>query len=120
MYPWGDAWPPPAGSGNYAGSEIHKTVSTHRTIAGYDDGFAGTSPVGSFKPSAHGIYDLGGNVWEFCSDGPADDPNSRWMMGGSWEDATEESLAVANRARGNDERRYSHRGFRCVLAFTDE
>jgi formylglycine-generating enzyme required for sulfatase activity len=120
LYPWGDDWPPPPGAGNYAGAEIHKAVSIHRTIAGYDDGFAATSPVGSFKPNPNGLYDLGGNVWEFCSDGPADDGNSRWMMGGSWENATEESLTVANRARGNDARRYSHRGFRCVLASANE
>ena len=29
-------------------------------------------------------------------------------------------VAVANRARGHDTRRYSHRGFRCVLTFTEE
>ena len=85
-------------------------------ISGYNDGFAGTSPVGSFKPNAFGIYDLGGNAWEFCADGPSSGAqNARWMMGGSWADFAKEALSISNRARGEGNRRYSHRGFRCVL-----
>jgi formylglycine-generating enzyme len=32
------------------------------------DGFAGLAPVKSFPPSGYGIYDMGGNVWNWCSD----------------------------------------------------
>lgn len=66
IYPWGIAMPPLAKSGNFAGEEAK--VMLGQSIRGYRDGYRATAPRGSFSPNSLGIYDLGGNVAEWCSD----------------------------------------------------
>jgi hypothetical protein len=103
QFPWGNQWPPPRDGGNYA------------VIEGRNDGFSATAPAGSFAANSLGIYDLGGNVWEWCSD--LYKPGSRWgvLRGGSWSNNRRSELLTSYRNVVDRSERDVIYGFRCVL-----
>ncbi len=133
VYPWGNTWPPPEGIGNLADSSLKKpgVPSSALELPGVkdnlqrgrldyrDDGFATTAPVGSYAPNALGLYDMTGNVWEWCEDLMAphrkDFPHNRVLMGGSWVDGIGVPLQLTHREDGTPTRRSAFCGYRVVL-----
>ncbi len=113
-YPWGTDWPPPAGYGN-VGDEAHEAVFHQSSIKGFRDGFAGTAPVMSFAPNQLGIYDLTGNIWEFCEDWYNDDKRYRVLRGSHFNDYKSKYLCSSYRASRSPEEFWSCDGFRVVI-----
>jgi formylglycine-generating enzyme len=60
---WGDEFLPP--DGKHMANTFQGNFPYRNTA---EDGFAGTSPVKSFPPNGYGLYDMAGNVWQWCSD----------------------------------------------------
>ena len=61
-FSWGDELTP---GGKYAANIWTGHFPAENTKA---DGYIGTSPVSAFPPNGYGLYDMGGNVWVWCSD----------------------------------------------------
>jgi serine/threonine protein kinase len=113
VYPWGTAWPPPPGAGNYTGEETGSDVA----IKGYNDGFAWTSPVGSFKPNQYGLYDMGGNVWQWCKDSWNEKSTGKVLRGASWYNGARKlSLLSSCRVHAAPDSSTDNYGFRIVRA----
>jgi len=136
-YAWGDELKP---SGKWAANIWQGRFPLKNLV---EDGYVRTSPVTAFPPNGFGLYDVGGNVWQWCSDwyrpdyfetlaaggvarnpqGPADslDPTEpgirkRVQKGGSFlcSDRYCSRYLVGSRGRGAADSGGSNVGFRCV------
>ncbi|MFF4260204.1 formylglycine-generating enzyme family protein [Streptomyces sp. NPDC001663] len=72
LYPWGDELTP---DGEHR-CNIWQGHFPFKNTA--EDGYVGTAPVSAYRPSGYGLYNVAGNVWEWCADGwSTDHPESR-------------------------------------------
>jgi formylglycine-generating enzyme required for sulfatase activity len=131
-YPWGDSPDDGKGWANCPDQGLKKKLPNAPaawTFFSWDDGFVFTSPVGSFKPNAFGLYDMIGNAWEWCSDwcdgdyyanSPKTDPQgpasglTRVLRGGCWF-SSPRLCRSAMRLRNAPVIRYGSIGFRVVV-----
>lgn len=62
LYPWGDELQP---QGRWMANTFQGHFPDRDTG---EDGFRGIAPVAQFPPNGYGLYDMAGNVWQWCSD----------------------------------------------------
>lgn len=105
-FPWGTDWPPPKDAGNYA-DRLHV------------DSFPETSPVGSFRANPLGLYDMGGNVDQWCEDWYNSRQKERVLRGGGWASDSRSGLLSSRRGFAKPEYTMLAAGFRCVLTARD-
>jgi formylglycine-generating enzyme required for sulfatase activity len=117
IYPWGQGWPPSAGAGNFSDESVGETTSFPGYIRGYNDKHPGPSPVMSFRPNKLGLYDLGGNVSEWCEDWYDHAKKERVLRDSTWYCDSPTVLLSSRRFNLPPDYAGGHigRGFRCVL-----
>ena len=127
-YSWGNGEPVGKKGGNIADEAAKRKCPGWTVLSGYDDGFVFSSPIGYFEPNDFGLYDMTGNVWEWCSDwydkdyyrkSPEQNPQgpsnggARVTRGGAW-NYLPSFARSATRVYDRPWTSYCDRGFRCV------
>lgn len=125
-YPWGDLLRP---EGRWLCNIWQGEFPNYNTE---QDGYLGTAPIDAFEPNGFGLYNVSGNVWEWCSDwfsathhmdGARDNPrgpqhgSTRVIRGGSYlcHHSYCNRYRVAARSSNTPDSSTGNIGFRCVV-----
>ncbi|TYP79769.1 formylglycine-generating enzyme family protein [Paenibacillus methanolicus] len=124
-YPWGDELTP---DGEH---RCNIWQGTFPRVNEVEDGYEGTAPARSFEPNDFGLYNMAGNVWEWCSDwfspeyhrsGESVNPRgaaggeTRTLKGGSYlcHQSYCNRYRIAARTSNTPDSSTGHMGFRCA------
>ncbi|MFF4658351.1 formylglycine-generating enzyme family protein [Streptomyces sp. NPDC001381] len=114
-YPWGDELDP---GGEFRCNIWRGTFPAKNTAA---DGHRGTAPVDAFAPNGFGLYNVSGNVWEWCADDWSAHSPGKVIRGGSHlcHASYCNRYRVAARSSNTPDSSSGHAGFRCVQDVQD-
>jgi sulfatase modifying factor 1 len=109
-YPWGDDLTP---HGEHRCNIWQGRFPVKNTGA---DGYLGTAPADAFPPNAYGLYNVSGNVWEWCADSWQPGDVNRVIRGGSYlcHESYCNRYRVAARTKNTPDSSTGHMGFRCA------